>query len=73
MARKRKLDWIVSVRFKNSDAREMQRRAQRMGITMSAYLRMKALEPETLYIPTCNSFTSTMAGPVLIHYPEAAD
>jgi hypothetical protein len=70
---RRRLDSVVSVRFTPHEVDELRRRAQRMDMTISGYMRWLVLAPETFITGTNYSpVTVTVAGLVTLVYPEKA-
>jgi hypothetical protein len=67
---KRRLASIVSVRFTPAEVDELRRRARGLGMSMSGYLRWVALRPEGNFTNTSGVTSLTVAGPVILHYPE---
>jgi len=68
---KRRLDAIVSVRFTPAEVNELRRRARGVGMSQSGYLRWLALRSE-LNVRNSPGATVTVAGPVIVHYPDAS-
>ena len=69
---RRRLASVVSVRFAPREVDELRRRATRMGMTMSGYLRWRALDPPASFSNYSPVTTLTVAGPVIVHYPDEA-
>jgi len=68
---KRRLDSMVSVRFAPAEVDELRRRARGLGMSVSGYLRWLALRHDHTFTNTSGT-TMTVAGPVIVHYPEAS-
>ena len=67
---KRRLDAMVSVRFTPTEADELRRRSRALGMSLSGYMRYLALH-QSRNLSNYNHATVTVAGPVVIHYPDS--